>query len=267
MFYRAYNGTLRENGVETSYIRFGTGKKTLVMLPGVSDGLKTVRGAAVPFALLYRALARDFTVYVFSRRNDLPAHFTTRQMADDLAAAMRALGLADACVLGVSQGGMIAQYLAIDHPELVKKLALAVTLSRPNETAARVIGDWTAMARRGDYKGIMLDTAKRYYSPKYLRRQLPFYRILGSVGKPKSFDRFLTQAESCLQHDAYELLPRIGCPTLIIGGMDDRIVSAKASEEIAARIPDSTLILYPGLGHGLYEEAKDFFPRVASFFS
>ena len=267
MLFHAQNARLCTDKMEMDYIRFGTGEKTLVMIPGVGDGLKTVRGTALPFALLYRALTRDFTVYVFSRRNDQPAHYTTEQMADDQAAAMRALGLTNANVLGVSQGGMIAQHLAIRHPELVRKLVLAVTMARPNETVERVIGNWLAMARRGDYKAIMLDTAKRSYSPQYLRRQLPFYTLLGSVGKPRSFARFITQAESCLQHDAYALLPQITCPTLVLGGTDDQIVTAAASEEIASQVPGSSLCLYKGLGHGLYEESKDFLPRVAAFFS
>ena len=267
MLFHAQNARLCTDKMEMDYIRFGTGEKTLVMIPGVGDGLKTVRGTALPFALLYRALTRDFTVYVFSRRNDLPAHYTTAEMADDQAAAMRALGLANANVLGVSQGGMIAQHLAIRHPALVRRLVLAVTFARPNETAERVIRGWVGMAQRDDYKGIMLDTARRSYSPKYLKRQLPFYTLLGNSGKPKSLARFLTQAESCLGHDAYALLPQISCPTLVLGGTDDRIVTAAASEEIAAQIPGCALHLYDGLGHGLYEEAKDFLPRVAAFFS
>ena len=246
-------------------IRFGSGARTLVMIPGVGDGLKTLKGMALPFALLYRGLARDFTVYGFSRRVELPEHMTTREMAADLAMAMDALGLEKAAVLGVSQGGMIAQWLALDHPEKVEKLVLAVTLSRPNDTVRDVIGRWTEMARRGDYAGIMLDTAERSYSEKKLRRERFTYRLLGSVGKPKSFARFLTQAESCVTHDAYEALPRIACPTLVIGGTADAIVTGAASEEMAARIPGCGLYMYEGLGHGLYEEAPDFFSRVAEF--
>jgi pimeloyl-ACP methyl ester carboxylesterase len=57
----------------------------------------------------------------------------------------------------------------------------------------------------------------------------------------------------------------IACPTLVIGGTDDRIVTGKASEEIAGKIPGSKLYMYQGLGHGLYEEAPDFLNRVKDF--
>ena len=250
---------------DMDYIRFGGGEKVLVMLPGVGDGLKTVKGMALPFALLYRGLTKDYTVYAFSRRAELPEHMTTREMAADLNEAMEALGLSDTAVVGVSQGGMIAQWLSIDHPDKVRKLVLTVTLSRPNDTARDVIARWTEMAKAGDYKGIMLDTAERSYSPKRLKQVRAEYSLLGSFGKPASFDRFLTQAESCLTHDTYDELEKIACPTLVIGGTDDRIVTGEASREIAERIPGSELYLYEGLGHGLYEEAPDFFRRVADF--
>ena len=236
------NACLRLKNGEMDYICFGSGTRTLVMLPGVGDGLKTVRGKALPFALLYRKLSRDFTVYVFSRRRQLPGSMSTREMAEDVDEAMTQLGLRASNVVGVSQGGMIAQWLAIDHPDKVGKLVLTVTLGRPNDTLRQAIGLWTEMAKRGDYRGIMLD-----------------------MGRPRSFDRFLTQAGSCLTHDAYDRLDRIACPTLVIGGTEDRIVTGQASRELAERIPGAELVLYQGLGHGLYEEAPDFLERVAAF--
>ena len=210
MIYHAKNGRLHLPVGDMDYIRFGRGEKTLVMLPGVGDGLKTVKGMALPFALLYRSLAKDFNVYVFSRREKLPEHMSTREMAEDLNAAMEALGLNKTSLVGVSQGGMIAQWLAIDHPDKVGKLVLTVTLARPNETVQRAIGNWTEMARRGDYRAIMLDTAKRSYSEKRQKAALLEYRLMGNLGRPKSFDRFLTQAESCVTHDAYDCLPDAG---------------------------------------------------------
>ncbi len=261
----AKNGRLTLSIGEMDYIRFGSGSRTLVMLPGVGDGLKTVRGMALPFALMYRKLSRDFTVYVFSRRVRLATGMTTRDMAEDVSLALEALGLSGVCLVGVSQGGMIAQWLAIDHPDKVGRLILTVTLSRPNPTVRDVISRWSDIAQRGDYRGIMLDTAERSYSKKRLKKARLSYRFLGSFGKPKSFDRFLIQAASCVSHDTYELLPRISCPTLVIGGTDDRIVTGEASREIACQIPGATLYMYEGLGHGLYEEATDFLDRVREF--
>ena len=262
---QAKNSQVAVRGGTMDYIRFGTGEKTLVMIPGVGDGLKTVRGMALPFAMLYRKMAKDFTVYVFSRRRDLAPGTGTREMAEDLSAAMDALGLGASAVVGVSQGGMIAQWLAVDHPEKVSRLVLTVTLSRPNDTAREVISRWMDMARSGDYRGIMLDTAARSYSPARLKQARLTYRLLGNLGRPKSFDRFLIQAASCLTHDAGAELRRISCPTLVIGGTEDAIVTGEASAETAAGIPGAELFMYEGLSHGLYEEAPDFVDRVMAF--
>ncbi len=262
---QAKNCCLELPGGTQDYICFGNGPKPLVMIPGVGDGLRTVKGMALPFAILYRSLAKDFTVYVFSRRRMLSPGMTTRDMAEDLNSALNALHLSSVALVGVSQGGMIAQWLAIDHPDKAEKLVLAVTLSRPNDVVKDVVSRWIEMADRGDYKGIMLDTAERSYSGKRLKWSRLEYGLLGSIGKPKSFDRFRIQAASCMTHQAYDFLDRIVCPTLVIGGGKDKIVTGQASVEISGRIPDCSMYLYEELGHGLYEEAPDFLERVSAF--
>ena len=268
MLYNAKNGLLTIDDVETEYISFGSGEKTLIILPGVGDGLKTVGGMALPFAFLYRQYARTgFKVYVFSRRRKLPRGFTTADMADDLDAIMEKLGIHSADVVGVSQGGMIAQKLAARHPGRVRKLVLAVTLARENDTIRSAIDCWKDMAEKGDYKGIMLDTAERSYSERYLKKQRWMYSLIGSFGKPKSFERFIIMANSCLTHNSCDELPEITCPTLIIGGSEDKIVSAEASKELAEGIKGSALHIYEGLGHAAYEEAKDFNSRILAFLS
>ena len=71
MFYPAKNGSVRVGNSEMDYISFGNGNKDLIMLPGLGDGLATVKGMALVFSMLYRIYAKDFTVYVFSRKNHL----------------------------------------------------------------------------------------------------------------------------------------------------------------------------------------------------
>ena len=263
MLYGARERTITVSGSPMDYAVFGRGRRDLVLIPGLS--LRSVRGAALPLAFMYRRFARDYRVWVFDRRADIPEGCTVRDLAEDVASAMAQLGIGRADVLGVSQGGMIAQYLAIDHPERVRRLALAVTLCRPNPTVREAVACWLEMADRGDYRGILLDTAERSYTEKRLRRERILYRVIGSFGKPESFRRFRIQAESCVRHDAFEALPKIACPTLVIGGTDDRIVTGEASREIAGRIPGCRLKMYDGFGHGLYEEAPDFQERVREF--
>ena len=247
------------------YVSFGTGPKKLAVLPGLSDGLMTVRGKALLLCSPYRKHFADYTVYIFSRKNDLPMGTSIRDMAEDQAAALRACGVDRAAVLGVSQGGMIAQHLAAAHPELVEALVLAVTAPCLNDKTEACLRRWMELAERGDHRGLMTDTAEMSYSPAYLKRYRKLYPLLGLVGRPKSYDRFLANAQAILGFDARDELGRIACPTLILAGGEDRIVGREASEELRSRIPGSRLHVYEGLGHAAYEEAADFYDRVFRF--
>ena len=265
MLWNAKNGRVPLQEGTMSYVSFGRGSRALVVLPGLSDGLATVEGKALLLAGPYRAYLDDFTVYLFSRREPLPQGHTIRDMAADQAEAIRALGLSRVSVLGVSEGGMVAQYLAIDHGNMVDRLILAVTAPCASDLIRSCISGWMDMARRGDHKGLMIDTAEKSYSPERLKRYRKLYPLLGRVGKPKSYDRFLANANAILAFDAAGELSRIACPTLILGGEEDRIVGPEAARELAAAIPNSQLHVYPGLGHAVYEEAKDFNRRVFDF--
>ena len=259
------NGSVPVGDSTMDYVCFGRGEKALVILPGLSDGLATVKGKAALLAGPYRPYFDRYTVYMFSRRNGLPVGTSIRDMAADQAGAMERLGVKKAAVMGVSQGGMIAQWLAIDRPDLVEALVLAVTAPSANDLVRECVSRWLEMTERGDHKQLMIDTAEMSYSPAYLAKYRKFYPVLGRVGKPAEYARFRANAEAILAFDATEELGRISCPTLILGGEEDKIVGAEAARELHRRIPDSELHLYPGLGHAAYEEAKDYHARIFAF--
>ena len=89
--------------------------------------------------------------------------------------------------------------------------------------------------------------------------------ILGKFTKPKSYERFFVQANACLTHDAYDVLPKIRAATFVIGGEQDKALGGEPSRWIAEKIPGAKLKMYPEWGHGLYEEAKDFDRLVLDF--
>lgn len=246
------------DGRSMNYIAFGRGERVLLMIPGLSDGLHTVKGLALPFRWQYRKLAKRFRVYCFSRANEMADGFTNRDMARDVKLAMEALGIEKASVLGVSQGGMIAQWLAIDYPEAVDKLILAVTVPRQNDTMQECIHSWMELAKAHDYKNLVIQTSELAYSEGYLKKFRLAYPFLGVMPKPKSYARYYVMAQACLHHNAYAFLDRIQAPALVIGGERDKIVGAQGSRDLAARIPNCRLIMYPQYGHGAFEEAKDF---------
>ena len=103
------------------------------------------------------------------------------------------------------------------------------------------------------------------YSESYYRKNKWLIPVMGRITKPKSYDRFLVQAQACLAHSAIDRLASITAPTLIIGGEQDRALGGEASRELAAAMPRAKLKMYPQWGHGLYEEAKDFHQIVLDF--
>lgn len=265
MLYNAKNGTIQLENSEMDYVCYGTGDKILIMLPGLGDALRSIKGTALPFAMAYHKHSGDYKVYMFSRKHPIEEGYSTRDMARDMAKAMQILGIKKADIVGVSQGGMISQYLAIDYPELVRKLVLVVTTAHANETLITTVNRWIEMAKSDNYKDIMLDTTRKSYSEAYLEKHKKIIPLLGKVGKPKDFSRFLIQAEACKKHDASAELHKISCPTFIVGGDSDQIVGSDSSAELAEMISRSELLIYEGLGHATYEEAEDFFEKVLEF--
>ena len=259
------NGCVTIGNTDMDYAAFGEGQKKLVVLPGLSDGLATVKGKAWILASPYRKFFQDYTVYMFSRKNEMPEGYTIRDMANDQAQAMESLGIDSAYILGVSQGGMIAQCLAIDHPEMVAGLILAVTAPSANAVAQAVVSGWIGMAKRGDHTALMADTAEKMYSEAYLRKNRRFFPLIARFTKPRNYDRFLKNADAILRFDAREELAKIICPTLILAGKNDHVVGTDAANELHGGIAGSGLHVYQGLGHGAYEEAKDFYDRVLDF--
>ena len=216
------NGCVSIGDTDMYYASFGTGKKKMVVLPGLSDGLATVKGKAWMLALPYKKYLQDYTVYMFSRKNVMPEGYSIEDMADDQVTVMKSLGIDRACILGVSQGGMIAQCIAIRHPEVTERLILAVTAPYANEVVTEVVSSWIEMADRGDHRTLMVDTAEKMYSESYLQKNRKYFPLIAKLTKPSSYDRFMKNANAILRFDVINDLSKMSCPTLIIAGSDDK---------------------------------------------
>lgn len=265
MFYNAHNGKLKIDDTFSYYLSFGKGKKNLIIIPGLGGALKSTKGLAIPMALMYRKFAKDYKVYVFSRREKMPAKFTTSDMANDIIKHMEDLGIISASVIGVSEGGMIAQYMAINAPNKVEKLVLTVTVARSNEILVNCVNKWIDMAKNKDYRGIMIDTATKSYTGKYLKKSQKLYGFLGRFSKKIIYDKFFVEANACLTHNSYDYLSKITCPTLIIGAAKDQVLGIIGSKELKKQITSSELFIYDDYSHGVYEQAKDFNKRVLNY--
>jgi pimeloyl-ACP methyl ester carboxylesterase len=240
--------TVKANGIKTEYIRFGHGEKTLVIIPGLS--VKSVLLSEEQIVSAYSPFENEYTVYLFDRRLNMPENYTVYGMANDTAAVMTALGLEDVCLFGVSQGGMIAQCIAIEHPALVSKLVLG-------STAARVPG--------GGIKADAREFLKALYADEFISK-LGIAEALSNIEITEDEEkRFRITSKAADGFDVTDRLSRIKCPTLVIGASNDKIIPPAASAELA-ELTGGELYMYGApYGHAVYDEAPDYKDRIYSF--
>ena len=250
--------SVRVTNGEFPYIRFGIGKKIFVMLAGMSMAGLSGLGAAV--SEMYRDFAEEYTVYVFDRLRFLPDDASVRSMAQDTAEAMRVLGIEKADVMGASQGGMIALYLAIDHPELVSALILCSSCCCPNEVGKETFSVWSALADQMDGNGIYRDFFVRVYTyPNETALALCL-----DTGTAEQCRRFGILARACYAFDCRDELEKLQCPVLVLGAAQDRVLGGASSPDLAKRLGCESFI-YPDYGHAVFDEAPDFRQRMLDF--
>ena len=247
--------------------RFGHGDTPLVILPGLS--VQSVMDAADVIADAYAPLTDAFTLYVLDRRENLPATYPVADMARDTAAAIRALGLSDVCLFGASQGGMIALLIAIEHPELVARLALGSTAACLTDVAKTVIGRWIRLAAQKDGAALYLDFGRTVYPPAVFEASREALHAAGQTVTDGEFARFITLAQGTGGFDVRDRLLLIRCPVLLLGAEDDAVLGADATHTIADALhgrPDVQTHLYRGYGHAAFDTAPDYKDRLLRFF-
>jgi pimeloyl-ACP methyl ester carboxylesterase len=189
------------------------------------------------------------------------AAYLLRDMAQDAAGLLDALGLPSAHVLGVSMGGMIAQTMAINHPDRVRSLVSIMsttgdpTVGIPQPQAIGVLLAPPATDRDGVINQ-SVTVWKTLGSPGY-----PFHEDEVRVAAGAGFDRAFHPGGTARQlvavlasGDRTAGLGRLDCPTLVIHGADDALVAPSGGKATAAAIPGAELWVVPGMGHHIPPE-------------
>ncbi len=190
--------------------------------------------------------------------------YAFKTMADDTIGLLDCLGIKKAHILGVSLGGTVAQEIAIEYPERVRKLILVSTTTGKMDIGdldpdlQRVLGimeDPTKIDNqsinffRVMSKIISLSFNKRLYRALILPLTLSYIRSVGVEG-------YLKQLDAIAEHSTAERLHRIQCPTLVITGTEDKLVSPRFSEDLARRIPHAKLTKVAGGSHAFFMEMR-----------
>ena len=255
------------HGITLHYERTGAGRR-LLLLNGSGATLATSELLLAPFAARFDLLAHDQRG--LGGTSIPPGPYSMADYAGDAAALLDHVGWASCAVVGLSFGGMVAQELAVTHPERVERLALLCTSPGGAGGASYPLHelDDLAPASRAEIGGQILDTR---FTPEWLDTH-PRDRALaemmssrqGAPSDPEQLRGETEQLEARRHHDVWDRLPGISCPTMVAAGRYDGTAPLANSEAIAARVPGARLRVYEG-GHAFLAQDRNAMPEVLDF--
>lgn len=221
------------------------------------------------FLVGLKRLVKGYTVYLLSRKPNLPKGYTAQAMSDDFAEMIRCEIGTPVHILGMSSGGSSAMHFAVDHARLVNKLVLAMTAHELNPYGKEVARIWRDLALAQDwpalYERMGVDVAEGS-TPEWVTRLM--MRIFGKLllGTPKSGSDFAIVLDSDINLDVVDKLPCIQKPTLVIGGEKDPFYGADAIRQTARLIPKAELCLLKNGGHAVVKtQTRSFETAVLKF--
>jgi len=250
------------NGVALYYEEEGSGAP-LLLITGLGASLETWAAQRQAFAARYRVIAFDNRGAGRSATPSPP--WTVAAMAQDAVGLLDALGIACAHVVGVSMGGMIAQELAIHHPERVARLVLAMSFARPEP----IRRDFLLHRRWARLQGANLlsegiATLPWLLSPTSMRDGSRLESILALVSAMPfmTAEAYGHQVDAIVDHSTRDRLHLVRAPTLVLAAVEDVLTPVFLSEEIVAGIPGARLEVLPRGGHATLVEYPDDFNRA-----
>jgi pimeloyl-ACP methyl ester carboxylesterase len=250
------------------YAALGNGPP-LVVLTGLSPSTGFAGTAAVRLALGPLArLATSHRLVVFNRRAGLPAGMSMAEMAAEHRDAIRAgFDSHPVDLVGSSTGGSIAQQLAADHPDAVRRLVLVSTACRLGPYGRMVQSAAAAEIRRGSHRRALATLAAGLVPAGHGRRLV----AAATFAVPPSWltggQNLNDLATTIEAEDAFDLTRcgPIQAPTLLLAGRDDRFYSLALFHETAQLVPHCRLRVFDGRGHVTVARDPDFGAEIGTF--
>ncbi len=209
------------------------------------------------------ALRENFETIAFDNRgvgqsSRVEAPFSIADLAGDTAGLMAALELESAHVLGISMGGMIAQELALAHPQRIRTLTLGCTYcGGPGNTLPRQ-PEVGAAVMSGDRERALRATWEINVSESFAQNA-DAYAAFRAIGEERSVavSVMMEQLSAITRHDTSARLGQLQMPTLVVHGTEDRIIPVQHGHTVAGLIPDARLEILPGIGHLFFWELPE----------
>jgi 3-oxoadipate enol-lactonase len=249
----------RVGAIELSYERSGSGP-ALLLIMGMSG---TALHWGEPFL---SRLREDFEVIVYDHRgvgesSHLDGEITITQLAEDASGLLSALGIDSAHVLGISMGGMIAQELALAHPEQVRTLALGCTYcggAEGRQASPEVLQRLAEAMMSGDRERALRVGWEINVSAAMAAEEDAYAEFLAIAGRRAvAVPVVMAQLRACMAHDTSTRLSGLAMPALVIHGTDDQLLPVENGRQIASLIPGARLEIFDDVGHLFFWERPE----------
>jgi len=239
----------RPDGCRIRYELTGDAGAPILILEGVADRIAGWR-RSVP------TLARELSVAIVDHRgngdsDEPPGPCTMTTFVDDAIGVLDEIGWDRTHVYGQSFGGMVAQELALAHPDRVRRLVLGCTTAGEVHTIP--------VPEAAEAKVPKGEPWRSWYGSGYpdLHPEEVAEDLRVASAPPEHPEGARRQWEAMVSWDAYDRLPAISAPTLVLHGTEDRMIAPANAEVLAGRIPGAELVLLEGAGHVYHWEQPE----------
>lgn len=239
-----------------------TNAPILLLLQGQASSHDWWNGLRDRYEHRFRTVTMD---YRGTGRTSAPGgDLSTELLAEDAVAVLDRLGAEQAHVYGTSMGGRVAQMLAALHPSRVQSLVLACTSPGGSHAVERDNTVRKALANPDPHTRLAT-MIELFYTAAWGDDPDRSHLFGDPSMSPADRQRHLKLSA---RHDAWDLLPQIGCPTLVLHGADDQMTPSSNAHAIADRIPYAQLYIHPKGRHGFFDEfAEDIDPLLHDFWT
>lgn len=258
---------VKANNIAINYDQQGSGEP-LILIPYLSADHACYAFQVAEYSKHFSCISLDLRGTGESEVTE--GAYTTETLADDVAAFMRAIGVAKAHVTGLSLGGAIGLWLAAKNPQMVTSLSLHSAWPKTDAYLKAVAENFQIVAKAlGNVQEMMIRslfpwclTPELYAAkPEYVQSLADFVRSRPA----QSVASFLQQSDAVIAHDADAQLAKITAPTLITFGRRDTATSLRFADRLKT-IRNSELLVFEGCSHApIYESVAEFNQKTLQF--
>lgn len=255
------------NGVELYHEWHGPeGAPLVVFVNGLLTDISSWAPHLPFFTDRHRCLVYDCRGQGRSSKPDEP--YTPRLHAADLAALCGSLGIGPALFVGLSNGGTALLYLAADHPELVRALAVSGVFAHADALQQAKLRSWVTAMETGS-ASLRFDISMPWvWGADFLTANLDRVMKFRERAMLMPDAAAINLVRGAMDHDARPVLPRITAPALVLVGDEDVLTPRWLAHDLVTRLPGARLEVLAGRGHAAaLEDPEGFSRRVLAFFA